>query len=66
MCVNVPNTVSSVHLEKIINNFKKRFKKQIIKRKLNKKQDLKVIAERLNKKYFDRKLKIKSVKCNFY
>ena len=61
MLVYVPTNISDVHLGKVIENFRKRFQRQGLKRELNKIQDLKTIADRLNKEYFAGKLEIKSI-----
>lgn len=62
MYVYVPNNISDDNLRKVIDNFKQRFEKQRLKRQLNKEQDLKAIAEGLNKKYFSGKLQLNLVK----
>lgn len=46
---------------KIIKNFQKRFEKQKLRKKINKEKTLEDDFNRLNKKYFDGKLKIKSI-----
>ena len=62
MYVYAPVDTSEKELHKIIKNFEKRFVTRNIKKKLNEKQNLSEVFGRLNKKYFDGKIKIKSIK----
>ncbi|MFH1868478.1 MAG: M48 family metallopeptidase [Candidatus Omnitrophota bacterium] len=61
MVVYAPVDISDSELEKIIDKLKKKLDKQKFKTELNKTQDLAVIAERLNKEYFNSSLKISSI-----
>ncbi|MEA3368821.1 MAG: M48 family metallopeptidase [Candidatus Ratteibacteria bacterium] len=61
MYINAPADISEVRLEKVINNFKKRFERRTLKKELNAKEDLRDIAERLNERYFGGRLKIKGI-----
>ncbi|MCK5346732.1 MAG: M48 family metallopeptidase [Candidatus Heimdallarchaeota archaeon] len=62
MIVNAPFRVSEAELNKAIDSFKSRFKKSLLKKKLNQTQDLKIVAERINKEYFKGRLNIESIK----
>ena len=61
LSVYAPRDVSDAELKKVIDKFKKRLHKRKIKRELDKTQDLTSVAERLNKEYFDSRLKIKAI-----
>ncbi|MFH1778332.1 MAG: M48 family metallopeptidase [Candidatus Omnitrophota bacterium] len=61
MLVHAPVGISETELGKIIEEFKERFKKQHLKRELDKAHDLNVTAERLNKEYFYGRLTVKSI-----
>lgn len=61
MFVYAPLNISEARLKKIIHNFKARFKRHQLKKELNKKEDLMLIACELNKKYFGGQLKINSI-----
>ena len=61
MLVYAPDGIPAVHLERIIQNFKRRFKQQRLKKELNTKEDLAVIAQRLNERYFKGKLEIAAI-----
>ena len=62
MYVYAPVDTPEKELHKIIKNFKKRFIRRNLKRELNKEHNLREVFGRLNKKYFDGKIKIKSIK----
>jgi predicted metal-dependent hydrolase len=59
--ISAPVTISDQELNKIISKFKERLLKKKLKRELNEKQDLKDIAEKLNREYFDGRLEIKAI-----
>lgn len=61
MFVYAPVDISDSELEKIIDKLKKRLDKRKFKKELDKTQDLVVRAERLNKEYFNSRLKISSI-----
>ena len=61
LLVQAPEQISSNRLDNIIADFKLKFEKKKIKDELDKKQDLKEIAARLNQKYFGNKLKVNSI-----
>ncbi len=59
--ISAPVTLSDQELNKIISKFKERLLKRKLKRELNEKQDLKDIAEKLNREYFDGRLEIRAI-----
>ena len=61
LIVNAPAAMPCERLEKIIENFKVRFERRKLKEELNKEQLLTEIAAKLNKRYFNGKLKINSI-----
>ena len=61
MSVYAPVDISDSELKKAIDKLKKRLHNRKLKRELDKTQDLVSIAQRLNKKYFDNRLKIRSI-----
>jgi len=61
MYVYAPVDTPEKELHKIIKNFKKRFTRRNLKRELNEEQNLSEVFGRLNKKYFNGKIKIKSI-----
>ena len=61
MHVRAPQHISELALQKLINDFKFRFQKQLLKKKLNKEKDLEIVAQELNRKYFDGVLIINSI-----
>jgi len=61
MSVYAPADIPDSELDKIIDKFKKRLHKRKFKRELDKTQGLTAIAERLNEKYFNNRLKIASI-----
>ncbi len=61
MHVFAPHNIPEKELKKVIKNFKKRFAKRNIKKKLNEEQNLNEVFGRLNKIYFDGKIKIESI-----
>lgn len=61
LLIYAPNDIQDSELEKVIDKFKNRLYKREIKRGLDKTHDLKAVAERLNKEYFNNKLKIMSI-----
>ncbi len=61
MYIYAPVDIQEKELHKIINNFKKRFSRRNLKRELNKEQNLRDMFNKLNKKYFDEQIKVKSI-----
>ncbi len=61
LSVMAPATISDGNLEKIISRLKKRIINRKLKRDLNVKDDLKEVAEKLNRKFFGGRLKIDSI-----
>ena len=61
MVVRTPADISEARLEKIINNFKQWYEKRQLKKELNRKKNLSDIAQRLNHRYFDGEIEIKSI-----
>lgn len=61
MLVHAPIGLSDAELKKIIDKLKRRLHKRKIKDELDKTQGLTVIADRLNKEYFNNKLEIISI-----
>jgi hypothetical protein len=61
MVVNAPVNMPEDELAKIINNFKKRFERRQLKRELNRTRNLQEICQELNRRYFDERLKVKSI-----
>ena len=61
MYVYAPVHTPEKELHKIIKNFEKRFTRRNLKRKLNKEDNLREVFDKLNKIYFDGKIKIKSI-----
>ena len=61
LLVNAPAVMPRERLDKIIDNFKVRFERRKLKEELNRKRPLIEIAAKLNDRYFNGKLKIKSI-----
>ena len=61
MLVHAPSSISDAELKKIIDKLKRRLYRRKIKNELDKTQGLTVAADRLNKEYFNNKLKIISI-----
>ena len=61
MFVHAPGSISDAELKKIIDRLKKRLHRRKIKNELDKTQGLTIAADRLNKEYFNSKLKIISI-----
>ena len=61
LSVMAPVGISDEDLEKTISRLKKRIISRKLKRDLNVKEDLKEVAERLNREYFSGQLKIESI-----
>lgn len=61
MIVYAPAEISDEKLNKFIDGFSKRFQKKQIKKELNMGQDLKTVAENLNRRYFNGRLNIQSI-----
>jgi hypothetical protein len=61
LLVNAPAAMPRERLEKIIENFKARFERRKLKKELNRARPLAEVAARLNKRYFNGKLKIDSI-----
>ncbi|MFC1477862.1 M48 family metallopeptidase [Candidatus Margulisiibacteriota bacterium] len=62
MVVQAPARMPEKELQKTIEGFKVRFKKRRIRQEILAAEDISKVAERLNKKYFEGKLKINSIK----
>lgn len=62
MYVRAPANMPEERLGEVIRDFQIRWEKQRVKRELNSREDLEEIGQRLNKKYFDGKIKIASIK----
>lgn len=61
LLVQAPATLPQERLEKVVAEFKLKFERKKLKTALDKKQNLANIAVKLNEKYFDNKLKVKSI-----
>ena len=61
MYVYAPVDTPEKELHKIIKTFEKRFARRNLKRKLNKEDNLREVFNKLNKIYFDGKIKVKSI-----
>lgn len=61
MYVYAPLDTPEKELHKIIKKFEKRFAKRELKRKLNKEDNLREVFNKLNKIYFDEKIRVKSI-----
>lgn len=61
LLVSAPAVMPRERLDKIIDNFKIRFERRKLKEELNRKRPLIEIAAKLNDRYFNGKLKIKSI-----
>jgi hypothetical protein len=61
MVVNAPIDIPEADLESIINSFKRRFEMRKLKKELNHKENLTDICQRLNDKYFNGKVEVKSI-----
>ncbi len=62
MYVHAPRDIPDGKLEKVIEDLKIRLEKRRVKKELNVKESLEKIGQRLNKKYFAGKVKIKSIR----
>ena len=61
MYIYAPQGMREKELHKVIENFKKRFDRRNLKKKLNKEKKIKDVFNRLNKRYFDGQIKITSI-----
>lgn len=61
LLVNAPLMLSQERLDKIIHGFKLKFAAKKLKNELDKEKNLAHLANALNEKYFDNKLKIESI-----
>lgn len=61
MIVHAPQFIKDPQLDKIVKDLQKRIEKRQLKKELNKTQDLNVIAQRLNKEYFNGQLHWQSI-----
>jgi predicted metal-dependent hydrolase len=61
LLVRAPLAISEERLEKIISGFREKFAKKKIKEDLERKHGLSEAVARINRKYFDNKLKVNSV-----
>ena len=62
MIVSAPIRMSERELQKVIEGFKKRFEQRAIKKDLQAREDLSIVAQRLNEKYFKGNLQLNSIK----
>ena len=61
MLVYAPLSISDAELAKVVDKFKKSFERRNIKKELDKHEDLRKIAEKLNREYFNGRLKLESI-----
>jgi len=61
LCVFCPANISQDFLEKTVEKFKIKFRKQALKKQLNRDKDLRTVAAELNRKYFQGKLVVNSI-----
>lgn len=61
MLVYAPLSISDAELAKVVDKFKKSFERRNIKKELDKHEDLHKIAEKLNREYFNGRLKLESI-----
>ena len=61
MLVHAPSGIADAELKKIIDKLKRRLHNRKIKNELDKTHDLTIVADRLNKEYFNNKLEIISI-----
>ncbi len=59
--IYAPSYIAEAQLTKIVDSFKSRVAKSQLRKELKKNQDLNLIAQRLNERYFNGKLHIKSI-----
>ncbi|KJJ85154.1 metal-dependent hydrolase [Candidatus Omnitrophus magneticus] len=62
MIVSAPIHLSEQKIAQMIEDFKKKFRKREMKKEIEKNEDIKIVAERLNRKYFEGLLKVNSIK----
>lgn len=65
MYVHAPYNVPDEKLNEIINSFKQKFVRSMLKKKLNEEKPLKEIAEILCKKYFGNQLNLSSISIEY-
>jgi len=61
LCVFCPRNTPQDFLERTIEKFKVKFRKQALKKQLNRDKDLRLVAAELNRKYFQGKLTVNSI-----
>ena len=61
MRVNAPADMPEPKLQEVVNNFRKRFERRKLQKELNLKENLLTVCSRLNKKYFDCRITVKSI-----
>ena len=61
MFVYAPEAISDTELNKVIDNFTRRFQKRKLKRGLDETHDLKAVAKQLNSVYFNGSLYVESI-----
>ena len=61
LIVYAPENIDNRRLEEILENIRKRVKRRELRKRLNEDGDLEKIAQSLNRRYFSRRLKFKSV-----
>jgi len=61
MRVYTPASISDKRLEEVIGDFRKRFERRKLRKELNAQEGLNKVLDRLNKKYFAGRVKVKSI-----
>lgn len=61
MYVRAPSAMSSRELARIVERFKRSLRRRMLKKDLNRRQDLRAVAERLNRKYFGGRLRLRHI-----
>lgn len=61
LCVFCPRNTPQDFLESTVEKFKVKFRKQALKKQLNREKDLRLVAAELNRKYFQGKLTVNSI-----
>ena len=61
LLVKAPVFIPDAHLEKMVAGFKDKFQRKRLKEELDKSEDLASVAQRLNEKYFENKLKVNGI-----
>lgn len=61
LLVSAPVFMPQERLEKMAANFKERFQRKRLKEELSRKEDLASVAQRLNERYFENRLKVNKI-----